>query len=239
MSACTDDITEQTGDSRKGQSREGLFSTGTISSDTTPAEDLDPEEIEAVQLLSSSISEKVRRARAELEQDKARVTEEEQNQALADLFGSLCEVDQSKAKRIKRAPVETDISVLLKEMKRELYAIPSDEKRAFTKAQGKALPIEFSDGRMERFLRVEDMNPERAARRFVTYWRERWNLFGPDKFFLPMTLNGALCDDHVCLENGPVYLAPALDASGRVVGGCIFNRIRSDKYDIQSIVSTI
>jgi hypothetical protein len=124
-------------------------------------------------------------------------------------------------------------------MKQELEAIPSFEKQAFTEAQGKALPVEFSDGRMQLFLRVEDLDPERAARRFVTYWKERWNLFGPDKFSLPMTLNGALRDDHVCLEKGPIYLAPALDASGRTVGGHIFNRTRSDEFDMQSIVSTI
>jgi hypothetical protein len=56
-----------------------------------------------------------------------------------------------------------------------------------------------------------------AARRFVDYWRRRRELFGPDKFHLPMTLNGALRDDTVALEAGVLVIVPSHDASGRPI----------------------
>jgi hypothetical protein len=79
------------------------------------------------------------------------------------------------------------------------------------------------------------MNPKRAAQRFVTYWEERRKLFGPEKFHLPMTLKGAMRDDLETLKNGPMFQAPALDASGRIVGGYVLKR--DSALDESSLVS--
>lgn len=35
---------------------------------------------------------------------------------------------------------------------------------------------------------------QRAARRLARYWRERHAVFGPEKFALPLTLEGTSCD---------------------------------------------
>mmetsp|Transcript_13625 Transcript_13625/g.39000 ORF Transcript_13625/g.39000 Transcript_13625/m.39000 type:complete len:243 (+) Transcript_13625:111-839(+) len=43
---------------------------------------------------------------------------------------------------------------------------------------------------------------QKAARRLLAYWEARFNLFGPDKAFLPMTLRGAMRDDAAALEVG-------------------------------------
>lgn len=47
------------------------------------------------------------------------------------------------------------------------------------------------------------------------YWVCRRELFGPDKYLLPMTLNEALRDDVAALEAGVYRLLPRLDSSGR------------------------
>jgi hypothetical protein len=56
-----------------------------------------------------------------------------------------------------------------------------------------------------------------AARRFVNYWTRRRELFGPDKFHLPMTIDGALRDDADALEAGVFSIVPKHDASGRPI----------------------
>lgn len=49
------------------------------------------------------------------------------------------------------------------------------------------------------------------------YWENRLEVFGADKFFLPMTLSEALKDDLVALEAGVTRLLPRLDSSGRQI----------------------
>lgn len=56
-----------------------------------------------------------------------------------------------------------------------------------------------------------------AARRLVRYWNDRYKIFGPDKFCLPMTLKGALKDDSLALSRGYVQLLPETDTAGRAV----------------------
>ena len=57
--------------------------------------------------------------------------------------------------------------------------------------------------------------PQKAAVHLVNYWEERRTLFGADKFYLPMTLDGAVRDDRTALEAGFIHLLPEFDASGR------------------------
>jgi hypothetical protein len=49
----------------------------------------------------------------------------------------------------------------------------------------------------------------------VDYWESRREVFGPEKFVLPMTLSEALRDDLVALETCLLRILPQLDASGR------------------------
>ena len=51
----------------------------------------------------------------------------------------------------------------------------------------------------------------------MRYWNDRFRLFGPDKFVLPLTLKGALKDDALALSRGYVQLLADTDTAGRAV----------------------
>jgi hypothetical protein len=52
------------------------------------------------------------------------------------------------------------VSFLLKQMRIEIERIPQEKKQALLEAQQKSRAEEFSDGRLEQFLRFEGMNPK-------------------------------------------------------------------------------
>ena len=56
-----------------------------------------------------------------------------------------------------------------------------------------------------------------AAKKMANYWEQRYRLFGPEKFFLPLTLKGALSEDSLALSRGYVQLLPCNDSAGRAV----------------------
>jgi hypothetical protein len=102
-------------------------------------------------------------------------------------------------------------------MQVEIDIIPVAKKQALLEAQEKCSAEEFSDARLERFLRCEGMNAKLAAHRFVNYWESRREVFGPDKYLQRMTLSEALRDDLVALETASHCLLPNLDANGRPI----------------------
>lgn len=78
-----------------------------------------------------------------------------------------------------------------------------------------------------------------AANRFVKYWEKRRELFGIDKFCLPMTIEGALCDDKVALECGVFTVLPDPDASGRPILYYSPDRNTREGYETESMVSLL
>ena len=54
-----------------------------------------------------------------------------------------------------------------------------------------------------------------AAIRIVKYWEKRLDLFGPEKAFLPLTLDGALKDDLPSLKIGFIRVTCTSDDSNR------------------------
>jgi hypothetical protein len=66
------------------------------------------------------------------------------------------------------------------------------------------------------FLRSEKGIPEAAAKRLVDYWRIRREIFGRQRAFLPMTLQGAMSEDIDVLKAGVIVLLPP-DKHGRPV----------------------
>jgi len=149
------------------------------------------------------------------EQEKANMTDEERAAALLDMFGKYCNVDSRKNKRARRDLDEESIAFLVDLMRAKLEKIPKEKKQALMEAQRQCASEEFSDKRLERFLRCEGMDVEKAAQRFVNYWESRRELFGEEKYLMSMTLSGAVCDDLAALEAGWLCLLPKLDASGR------------------------
>lgn len=142
-------------------------------------------------------------------------TEEERLQTLAYLFGDLCEISQPK-KKVNRGKINAQQDAV-SEMRSAINSIPVERKQAMVQAMRKCSLDEFSEKRMKQFLDREGGNAERAANRFVRYWQKRHQLFGTDKFCLPMTLEGALRDDTVALECGGFKVLPKPDASGRPI----------------------
>jgi len=78
-----------------------------------------------------------------------------------------------------------------------------------------------------------------AAQRFVNYWESRREVFGEDKYLLPMTLSEALHDDLAAIEAGMFYLLPHLDLSGRAL--ILFEPSRNTRngYTLDSLVSIL
>jgi hypothetical protein len=157
----------------------------------------------------------------EVEAELANLTDNERASALSDVFGKLCELnDQHKDKRAKRDLGKDSLAFLVSQMKLELQMIPDKQKAALMNALTKAKAEEFNDARLVRFLRCDDMNAKRAARRFVNYWEGRLEIFGSERYVLPITLNEALAGDidaiHA-LESGLLKLLPHRDISGRQI----------------------
>ena len=61
----------------------------------------------------------------------------------------------------------------------------------------------------------------------MTYWDHRIEIFGQDRAFLPMTLNGALQDDDVALQMGMAQLVGTKDSTGRTI--FLFDPAKQDR----------
>ena len=126
---------------------------------------------------------------------------------------------------------------LVRQMKVEIEARPIEERDAMLKAFARCSPAqrqaEFGDERLELFLCRDHMNPVAAAARFVRYWQRRRELFGPEKYALPLTIGGALRDDRVALEVGHWIILPEPDNFGRTM----MLWIKRGTYDFDSMLS--
>mmetsp|Transcript_34364 Transcript_34364/g.58306 ORF Transcript_34364/g.58306 Transcript_34364/m.58306 type:complete len:483 (+) Transcript_34364:94-1542(+) len=126
----------------------------------------------------------------------------------ADVFGHTAYLDGLASK--------INVNSALAEMQKELAAIPATEKVAMVQAQ-RLKPQLLDDEHVLQFLWAENFNATDAARRLARYWNDRYKLFGPDKFCVPMTLKGALKEDSLALSRGYVQLLPETDTAGRAV----------------------
>jgi hypothetical protein len=132
----------------------------------------------------------------------------------------MCEVCDAPLQ--KRARVDLDrafIDFLVRQVRVEIDKIPMNDKMALVEARQSATCYseEFSDRRMEQFLRCEGMDVQLAAQRFVRYWESRREVFGPSKYLMRMTLSAALRDDLVALRTGAYTILPFQDVSGRTI----------------------
>jgi hypothetical protein len=100
----------------------------------------------------------------QVELERAAMTDEERAAALSDLFGKQCAVDEHQSKRAKKDLDKNSIEFLVKMMRVEIGRIPEDRKQALLEAQTKCGVDEFSDARLERFLRCEGMNAKVCLR---------------------------------------------------------------------------
>jgi len=78
-------------------------------------------------------------------------------------------------------------------------------------------PSECDDASKLVFLRCEVFNVERAVDRFVKYWSTRIEVFGEERAFLPMTLDGAMKDDEAAVQMKYLQVATETDPNGRAI----------------------
>lgn len=100
-------------------------------------------------------------------------------------------------------------------------------------------PELLDEGFKLKFLRCECFNEKRAARRYVKYWDRRLQVFGPEKAFLPLTLDGALKDDEVALSVGFMTLNKRKHESGRNIIFADPAKQQFDKYSTDSMIRAI
>lgn len=126
----------------------------------------------------------------------------------SDVFGHTAYLDGLVSK--------INITSALEEMQTELAAIPPTEKVAMDQVR-RLKPQLLDDKHVLQFLWAENFKAPDAAKRLARYWDDRYKLFGPVKFCLPMSLKGALKDDSLALSRGYVQLLPETDTAGRAV----------------------
>jgi hypothetical protein len=75
------------------------------------------------------------------------------------MFGENCCIDVHKDKRARKDLDVDSIAFLVRQMRSEIDSIPPDQEVALMEAQAKCSHVEeFSDKRLERYLRYEGMN---------------------------------------------------------------------------------
>lgn len=185
---------------------------------TTAGTTLEPGTEDALDALSAlTVANQPKFTEQELEMEQKLTTDEERAEILSDTFGKFCTVN-SDSRPDKRARQDLDkesIEFLVSFMRGEIDKVPNEEKKALLEAMKKSDDDEFSDERLECFLRCEGMNARLAAQRFICYWAARREVFGVEKFTLPITLSGALRDDLDALEASTYCVLPQADLSGR------------------------
>ena len=139
----------------------------------------------------------------------------------------------------QKHPVETEESVsdALKRLKEEIDGISDKIKANWLKAKERCPPKLVDDRHLLLFLRCEVFHVDLAAGRLIKYWDKRVEVFGEDKAFLPLTLDGALKEDEISLEMAFVQSTEhATDAEGRRIILGDPSKLDKSKYTRESMV---
>lgn len=110
-------------------------------------------------------------------------------------------------------PVLDDLQSKLQDLEAALDKMPEEKRVAYTEAVKRGGLIQERE--TIAFLRSEEWDVEKAATRIVRNWDERLRLFGEEKAYLPLTLEGAFRDDKAVLEKAFVQVTQAEDDAGR------------------------
>jgi hypothetical protein len=96
---------------------------------------------------------------AEIKRELLQQEEEERIQVLTDLFGKCMTTDAQKSK-LRTTEDSSCVKSAVHMMRQEIDLIPGDNKGALLDAKLKCRPDEFSDARLEKFLRRADWDPK-------------------------------------------------------------------------------
>lgn len=143
-------------------------SVGTISSTSFDSRTSGSETEDAAIALSSLIVyNRPKFTEEDEKRERAEMTNEERIAALADVSGQSCSLETHQSKRARRDLDAETIRFLTGQIRLELSQIPVHKKQALVEAQKMASAKEFSDGRLEQFLRVEGMSPKVRTALFI------------------------------------------------------------------------
>ena len=117
-------------------------------------------ELETHALFSLTAVDSPKFTREQEEMERVTLTDKEKSEALSDTFGKMCALPPRQRKRVRRDFNRHSIDLTIQQMRLEIDKIPNDKKSALVEAQAKCRAEEFSDARLERFLRCEGMNAE-------------------------------------------------------------------------------
>jgi hypothetical protein len=118
--------------------------------------------------------------------------------------------------------------IRLAQMEEVLRSLPQGEKAAFLEASQTAPQLIDIETPQIRFLRFEKMNPNAAARRLVTYWQMRKEVFS-ERFCLPLSIASgpsALSDFDLKVLGSGAGAFVSCDQTGRAI--ILFNPSRAD-----------
>jgi len=138
----------------------GLSPTKPAKTSASEEPSCEKEEEQVAAFLLSSLAVVDRPVMTEEEEaiEKANVTNEERASILSDAFGDMCTVAPHHSKKAKTDLDENSIKFLVRQMVLEIENIPASKKPSLLEALSKGRAEEFSDKRLEKFLRCEGMN---------------------------------------------------------------------------------
>ena len=126
--------------------------------DEAQTNDAQEEEVAAFLLSSLSVVDRPVITEEQEAMEKAELTDQEKASILADAFGDMCNVNPHQSKKAKTDLDKDSIAFLVRQMVFEIEKIPLEKRVSLMEALSKGLPEEFSDKRLEMFLRCEGMN---------------------------------------------------------------------------------
>jgi hypothetical protein len=123
----------------------------------------------------------------------------------------------------------------LLEIDQALALIPN--KPAFDRAF--ALAPYYVQGERIKFLRSEQYDPAKAAKKMVNHFQAKSDLWGEDKIHRPIVLSDFTYDDYAFLKSGVAQVLPARDRSGRALFFHSFREFAGYYKTHENIVSYI
>jgi hypothetical protein len=141
----------------------------------------------------------------------------DQEQVMKDVYGMEEMVDENP----------TLVKECLFQLEQELTEYAGNDKIALELARKEHTSF-FEDEKFRlKFLRTDNYNPKRAARRIVRHLEIKLDLFGPDKLGKKITLEDLSEDDMESLLSGAAQFLPTKDRGGRLV---FWSRMKNWKF---------
>ena len=154
----------------------------------------------------------------EEKQERQDLTEQEKLELERDLYGYPDDVTelQESSEQIEMRALEMIVQAI--------EELPISTKEEYLKAVELVPDLVETESNPLPFLRCENWNAWSAAQRLCEYWNMRVLIFGMERAYLPMTLEGAMRADRAAMEIGLLQILPD-DNNGRPI--LYWDRIRA------------